>query len=54
MLLAELEVPEVDSPPRVDVHHILLVGRRDDLEVLGHREGVVELARRPGVAMLYV
>ena len=36
LLLTELNVAQVDSPPRVDVHHVLLIRIRYYFDVLGY------------------
>lgn len=42
-LLPGLQVPKLDPPSRVNVHHVFLVCMRHHFDVFGHRERVVEL-----------
>lgn len=54
LLLPGLDITELHTSPGIDVHHVLLVAMRHDLDVLRYRERVIELARRSGVTMLDV
>lgn len=42
-LQARLYVPKLDPPSRINIHHVFLVCMRHHLDVLGHRECVIEL-----------
>lgn len=52
VLLPGLDVSEFDTSSCINVHHEFLITVRHDLDVLWHRECIVELTRGLGIAVL--